>query len=177
MVGGVTLHHADDPAALELAVQSLTLAVRRHLDARKRTDLLDAFASAAETVWWICAIDEQLNGGSTRNNTDYARARNDDEMGRYIPALRWLRNRHTHQLPITTDEDRTPFFPPPGADYVLHVGSGFTWRATQEIRTDPDHDHGSDAYHKLVAGMKTSIALARACDWLERATGHEIEYH
>src|SRR3954466_16314314 len=51
---------------------------------------------SAETIWWTCALDEQLNGGSTRPDTDYARARDADPMGRYVRALRWLRNRHTH---------------------------------------------------------------------------------
>ena len=68
---------AADNDALDLAMQSLNLALQRHLDARERKVLVEAFASAAESVWWICAIDEQLGP----KGSPYAQARDRDQFG------------------------------------------------------------------------------------------------
>ena len=53
----------DDPAepnAFDLAFQSLESALQRHMDAREQMALPEAFASAAETLWWIYTIDDRL---------------------------------------------------------------------------------------------------------------------
>jgi hypothetical protein len=168
----VTNGQTDDPATLDMAVKSLALALHRHDEARQRMVLLDAFASAAETVWWICAIDEQLGG----KGSQYAAARDADDAGRYIAGLRWVRNRHTHQLPITTEEDTTPFFASRGADYLLFVSPGFIWRPSVDIRGNPDRDDRREIYDELMAGIKTSLPLHNACAWLERQVGQEIRH-
>jgi hypothetical protein len=57
--------------------------VRSHRAAWDHRSLIDCFASGVETVWWICAVDEQLaevNG--------YAAARDADQHGAVIRGLR-----------------------------------------------------------------------------------------
>ena len=134
---------------------------------------LDAFASAAETVWWVCAIDEQLdgNGGSRRQVTQYARERDADDNGKVIPGLRWVRDRHTHQLPLTTERDETPFLN--SGRGVIFISPGFIWRPTAAIRTS-DRNDGRGVYEQHIAGRKRSGALYAACRWLQSRTGQQL---
>lgn len=157
----------EEPEPLDLAMQSLEAAFQRHWDARERRVLVDAFASAAETLWWICTIDDKLGG----KGTAYAQARDRDEFGRYIPGLRWIRGKFTHALALTTEEDLTPFFPGP----PFHLSKVFMWKASSEIlqRDDDEHPYGRDRYDELIAGMSTKTTLARASSWLRKYTGRE----
>ena len=166
MLSAVT-DEAAEPDVLDLAFQSLESALKRHMDAREQMELGDAFASAAETLWWICTIDDHLGG----KGSPYAKARDADPAGKYIPGLRWVRDRFTHALPLTTDEDLTPFFPGPGADYFLHISAGFIWRDTAEIPNNPKFEYGRDCYDDLVAGRKTVLPLYNARNRLRTRTG------
>jgi hypothetical protein len=167
---------SDNP--LDLALQALDLAFERHGEARPSNSRLAVWASAAECVWWICAIDEQLAGmerpavRSAQQRTrgpasEYEQARDADDRGRCIPGLRWVRDRHSHQLPITSELDDTPFFTPAGGAGVLHISAGFIWRPAEDL-PDPEDRHPKrrEAYSRHVAGMKTSLPLHMGREWL-----------
>jgi hypothetical protein len=163
-----------DTGALQFATNALRAALWRHHEARARSDLDDAYASAAETVWWVCAIDEHLctYGG---NSAAYEARRDADTNGRYVAGMRWIRDRHTHQMPITADTDKTSFFGPPG---ILDISQGVIWRPSQQIRigTHPNANKKRSrderaVYDRLMAGHGTSGALMFGCQWIEGETG------
>lgn len=54
----------DDRPPVLLALEALDHAYERHVQARVQRDGVTVFASAAEALWWIAAIDDQFNGGS-----------------------------------------------------------------------------------------------------------------
>jgi hypothetical protein len=49
-------------------------------------------------VFWACALDERLS----EIDPAYEARRDGDEHGQVLPALRFARDRHTHQVAITT---------------------------------------------------------------------------
>ena len=57
-----------------------------------------AGVSVVEFVFWACALDERLS----KTDPAYAAHRDADEHGQILPALRFARDRHTHQVAITT---------------------------------------------------------------------------
>ncbi len=84
--------HAEKPTVLDVGLLALHAAIARYDAVAPQPDLPKAFAAAAEAVWWICSLDEQLNGGTTNNKTPYAQARDHDAAGCCIPGLRWARD-------------------------------------------------------------------------------------
>jgi hypothetical protein len=77
-----------------------------------------AFVNAVQAAWWVASIDEQLQ---RQHRTRYPRRRRKDPDGLIVAGIRWIRDRHTHQVPITTGRDETPFFP--GPPFYLVAGS------------------------------------------------------
>jgi hypothetical protein len=93
----------DDVHRLKLALIGFRKAKARHEADRTPRDVSQAYISMFEATMWISALDQQLcsfYGGS------YKRARDQDEYGAVVNAVRWARDRHAHQLPVTLDEDR-----------------------------------------------------------------------
>jgi hypothetical protein len=54
-------------------------------------------------VFWACALDERLS----EIDPAYEARRDGDEHGQVLPALRFARDRHTHQVAITTSLEFT----------------------------------------------------------------------
>ncbi len=156
--------HSEMPDPLVLGIQALDLAYERHMVARDGHSLLLAWASAAECVWWICALDEQLH---ELHKTAYEVARRADSDGKYVDGLRWVRDRHTHQLPITSELDRTPFLGgKSGRDF--YISPGFIWLPVDQVPDDPKNRRPDlrEVYAELIAGTKSSGALYCARRWL-----------
>ena len=82
------------------AVIGLRGAYKRCLDAYRDLIRNQAIAriSVAEFVFWACVLDERLR----TTDPAYAARRDRDEHGQVLPALRFTRDRHTHQVAITT---------------------------------------------------------------------------
>lgn len=166
---------SEDREALKAALLALGLALNRHSAAQDAKDALGSYASATEAVWWICAVDEQLNEpDGTRPGTSYGRAREASKEGRCISGLRWIRDRNTHQLPFTTGtDDRTFFDPRPGG--VVHIASSATavWRRTDRVRVDSTRKPSKrdvaqrQAYDSYVAERYGLAPLEEAQRWLE----------
>ena len=140
-----------------------------------------ARVSVAEFVFWACALDERL----CKTDPAYAARRDGDERGQVLPALRFTRDRHTHQVAITTslefmferssDPDVSP--------NLLKVGN--RWRPLDSI-TEPtggrekSHDYITrrPAYDKHLEGRKPALALDAALHFLNReVAARGIEVH
>lgn len=151
------------------AVIGLHGAYRRAMDAYG--DLIRnqevAGVSVAEFVFWACALDERLR----KTDTKYAARRDADEQGQVLPALRFIRDRHTHQVAVTTaveltlDRDASPD--------LLRLGN--RWLPLDSIRQPPE-GHERDryypdrqaAYKKHLEGRKPAVAMGDAIDFLNR---------
>lgn len=129
-----------DPEALRSALEALAPTLERHEQARQARDWLRIYASAAEAVWWLCAVDEHL-GGNRKQPTPYARARDADPDGQCIDGLRWVRDRHTHQLPITTGGDTRNMFDTRGRG-VIYIASSraILCRRVEDVRSNAKRD-------------------------------------
>jgi hypothetical protein len=146
----------------------------RHEESR-RAPLSDAsraaaFSSMAEASWWIASLDECLctyhDGGLGKNGSGHlARLRDADDRGRYVPGLVWARDRHMHQLGLTTARDTRSFYAPP-AGGVLYISAGFIWRDADEVSpSDRAVPRGRAVYDALFAGQKSSAPLAMCEQW------------
>ena len=82
------------------AVIGVRGAYKRAMDAYR--DLIPtqeiAGVSVAEFVFWACALDERL----CKTDSKYAARRDRDEHGHVLRGLRFIRDRHTHQVAVTT---------------------------------------------------------------------------
>ena len=164
----------DDPKSLELVATALGHALDRHMTARRAwplaAGLADACATAAETLWWICALDTRLGG--ERPGSPYVEARDADDDGRYLAGLRWAAARVAYRQLLTTSDDLSAEAAGSG---FAHTSPGFVWRPADDLRSaGPWVQRGDDVYERLVAGRRSATSLARACTWLETATGHVI---
>jgi hypothetical protein len=151
----------DDVNRLKLALVGFRAAMARHKSAQDARDVPQAYISMFEATMWVAALDEQLctfYGGS------YKRTRDQDEYGVVVNAVRWARDRHAHQLPVTLDEDQTPFFRE--KFFPFKLSSGVRWRKAAELppaderHTRPD---GEAAYMAHLEGRNSSETL-ESCD-------------
>lgn len=172
--------HADDPAALGVGLRALNEAIERCRAAAPSRDLPRVFAAAAEAVWWICSLDEHLNGGRTRMDTEYAQERDADSGASCIAGLRWARDRHTHQVFLSARLDYSWYLDPrPGARIYVPAGGSFVWRLAELIYPQGQVEQDRrrrDAplrrvYVEHVQGRATSEPLEGAERWLTSRIG------
>jgi hypothetical protein len=142
-----------------------------------------AAVSIAEFVFWACALDERL----CTTDPAYAPRRDADERGQVLLALRFVRDRHTHQVAITTSLEFSleRSSDPDAAPDLLRVMN--RWRPLDGI-TEPtgrrvtrdDYIARRNAYRKHLEGRKPALAMRDALDFLNRevaARGIKIEIH
>lgn len=168
--------HADDPDALGVGLQALNAAMDRLETAAPSRDLPSVFAAAAEAVWWICSLDENLNGGDNKTTTEYAEARDAEHSdGRCIPGLRWVRDRHTHQMFLSSRWNPDFYLDPrPGAGMYVPAGGLVVWRLAELIYPQgqvPEQRRKRDArlrpvYVECVQDSAIVEPLQRATRWL-----------
>lgn len=78
----------------------------------------------------------------------YERRRNDDPDGRLLPGLRYVRDRHMHQVVVSMTDDSTPFFG--GAFDSITFSAGVVWRPASEMAgPSAKHARGDDAKLRL----------------------------
>ena len=158
------------------AVIGLRGAHRRAMDAY-RNGLIPydriAGVSVAEFVFWACALDERLEADPA-----YAARRDGDEQGQILRALRFTRDRHTHQIAITTSLELS--FDSPDLFRVMN-----RWRPLDLI-TEPtgrrvtrdDYKARRTAYEKHLEGRKPALAMGDALEFLTReVAARGIEVH
>jgi hypothetical protein len=142
-----------------------------------------AAVSVAEFVFWACALDERL----CTTDPAYAARRDSDEHGQVLPALRFVRDRHTHQVAITTSPEfifERSSDPNVSPDRLRVLNR---WRPLDGIteptgrrRTRGDYIARRTAYEEHLEGRKPALALRDALDFLNRevaARGIDIEVH
>jgi hypothetical protein len=173
-VGMVVLQQAripssDDIQRLRFALIAFREAKSRHAVARQASDVPQAYISIVEATMWCTALDQQLcwfYGGS------YKTARDEDEYGAVLNAVRWARDRHVHQLPVTLDNHQVPFFG--GKFFPLAISIGVRWRKASELPLADSryrNDVGEMAYKAHLEG-RNSAATLNMCDrWFERLEG------
>jgi hypothetical protein len=165
------------------AVVGLRGAHKRAMDAYR--DLVPnqeiAGVSVVEFVVWACALDERLR----KTDPTYAARRDADDHGQVLPALRFARDRHMHQVAVTTslrfmfERSSDPNVTPDR----LTVSN--LWRPLDGI-TEPPEGPERDryyparraAYEKHLAGRWPALAMGDGLDFLDReiaARGIEVQ--
>jgi hypothetical protein len=153
----------DDVHRLKLALIGFRLAKSRHEADRTARDVSRAYISMFEATIWTSALDQQLctfYGGS------YKRARDQDECGVVVNAVRWARDRHAHQLPVTLNEDPTPFLG--GNFFPLKLSLGVRWREFSELPPAEEryrNPAGELAYRKHLEGHNSGKTLEKCDRW------------
>lgn len=137
------------------------------------TSAFHTWTAAVEAVWWLVAIDEALDG---QIGPRYRAVRDQDDDGRVMQGLRWLRHQHAHQVVVTGSggpmvdafgRDR-PDGPEPGV--ALYLSPDYCWRTAEAICGEDGKDRADRAaYEAHVAGRPLQTPLLRASDWLNRA--------
>jgi hypothetical protein len=153
--------------AMHWARQAITAA-----GVRSQATSSDAFATwtaAVEAVWWVAALDDLLD--EIVGKTAYRAARAADDCGRVVLGLRWLRHLHIHEIMVTgTGGPKRPFFPPPGASYVLSISPSNRWLPATALKPRENDQNLSlrAHYDAVVAGLPLSQATDRAVVWHDR---------
>ncbi|NKE59707.1 hypothetical protein FXN61_24005 [Lentzea sp. PSKA42] len=154
---------SEDVRRLEFALAGFRAARSRHEEARAARDLGSSYTSAVEATMWVIAINDQLE---KLYGQSYKGARDQDTYGLVTRGVRWVRNRHAHQLPVTVDEDPTTFFG--GTKGIISLNAGIRWREVSELPPPdprfPDPD-GETAYRAHMEGRGTHKALAMCDLW------------
>lgn len=125
----------------------------------------DALKAVCHALLWICSLDEFHRKAA---GTSYEEARDADECGRYVRALRYARNRALHQFPqllsVTDGGARLPaLLPAPFFE--------IEWKRLAELpppdpgRKDPI---GERLYEELLADNPVRFAFDAVRDWFRR---------
>lgn len=133
-------------------------------------DIAAVFIPLTETLMWASSIDEtffKVDGQSYRDVRDL------DVDGRFLQALRYTRNRCTHQLALVAERKglAPPFRPP------ITLGLVFRWRPLGELPPpDPRFNdaHGEVAYAELLENDPADQAIVHADVWFARWTAQRI---
>ena len=103
--------------------------------------------SVCEAIWWLCCCDEILE---QTHGDIYRKYREKDGLGEQMAALRWARNRITHQ------EAHWALIRPP-----LH------WNEAGMIPTHPSRNAGYDAYRDHLEGREIFEPIEQQCTWMK----------
>lgn len=127
--------------------------------------LARAFAALAESVWWVAALNEQLTNAYP--DGEYAAERDKHPSGGTVVGLQWVRDRLTHQLPVTISYEREPFLP---LRLPMRLSRMFIWRPETEITPGPPHldrPRKRQQYTMHVAEHSGGVPVARAIQVFE----------
>jgi hypothetical protein len=114
-----------------------------------------AYAALTESLWWIDYLSESFRA----QDAGYRDALLSREEGRYIDALEYARNRHTHNRNL-----KSMHWPDQGFD---SLEGRWRWRNLKEIQADEREDRqGETSYVELLEGRDVFEAFAIAQDFL-----------
>lgn len=131
-------------------------------------DAFRSWTSAVEGVWWILALDEELSAQIGQAYTD---ARAKDPCGKIVAGMRWLRNRHAHEIIVTGQGGpKKDFFGKPGDGYMLFISPSNRWKSSAEINAIRDESRPNirQRYDDNVAGLPLEYSLYMATIWFDR---------
>ncbi|ACU77740.1 hypothetical protein Caci_8927 [Catenulispora acidiphila DSM 44928] len=167
----MTVDLNDPEYTLVLALEGFRQAAARYqvaVDASE--DAAVVFTPLAEALMWAISIDETF---FKVDDQPYRDARDGDADGRYLQALRYARNRCTHQLALVAERKglAPPFRPP------ITLGLLFRWRPVSEL-PPPDprfrDPRGETAYDELLAKNPADQAIVHADAWFVRWSAQRI---
>lgn len=98
--------------------------------------------SAVEFVNWACALDERL----WSTDTTYKNRRDQDEYGRLIPALQFVRDRHMHQVVVSSNLAFMIEFSSDDSVPPALTAAKIYWRPVEEIREPTDGRQNTPVY-------------------------------
>lgn len=131
-----------------------------------KDDAFKSWTGAVEGAWWALALDDALEQHFHRI---YKEARDASENGLVVKGMRWLRNRHAHDILLTASGGpKKPFFNPPGGG-MFYISPSNRWMKSDEIigeRTDRSAALRSE-YDEYVAGLPLNMSLEMALTWFD----------
>ena len=153
-----------------MAMRGLLTAVERHLQVRQRhpMDVELTNISAVEAVNWICALDERLE--VTDPSGQYRPQRDADERGRVVLGVRYVRDRHMHQVVVSAKHDGVDFF----ASFPPQLSAGVVWRPAVDMPGSDKPNSAENvrrrlAYERYLQHQATWHALNASGLWLTDA--------
>ncbi len=158
------------PEAARLAVTGLREAyVRNYAAYGSRPTVDNVGVSAVDFANWASALDERLRQTASTDAQRYRTDRDCNPDGRVIGGIRFVRDRHMHQVVVSAVPDSGDFF----ATFPPELSLGIVWRNVDEL-PDPDgrattNKHRKperNAYSEHMQGKPTWVTLAAALRWL-----------
>jgi hypothetical protein len=159
-----------NPGGLRRARRGFAEALGRLAAAYEQADPPDkegAYLAIVEAAMWASALDEHL---SKRDGAVYERRRDAHEHGRCLLGLRVARNRHAHELTVTTAEHldgvRLPVYLP------FRLG-GWSWLPTEQMPPSekPQNPHCLATYDEELAERQCENTLERIRSFLDECLG------
>jgi hypothetical protein len=136
--------------------------------ANSTMDAFGTWTAAVEGVWWVLALDEEL---AAQIGQPYTDARSDDPCGKIVAGMRWLRNRHAHEIFVTGQGGpKRDFLGKPGDGYMFFISPSNCWMTSAEINParDESRPHIRQRYDDYVAGLPLEHSLYQAAIWFDR---------
>lgn len=135
--------------------------------------------STVEFVNWACALDELLES----TDDTYAERRDQHEHGRLIAALRFVRDRHMHQVVVSSNLAFTLMGSYDGSVPPTITQAKIYWRPVEEIReptngrqNTPVYQARRKAYVDHLERREPPLALGHVNNFLfDEVTAHGIE--
>lgn len=129
-------------------------------------DSFKTWTAAVEGVWWVLALDEEL---FAHLGHPYAEARSTDPCGQIVRGMKWLRNRHAHEIMITGHGGvKKPFFGTPGS--IVFISPSNRWKTSTAINPQRDEtpEEYRERYDEHLAGLPLDHSLYQATIWFDR---------
>jgi hypothetical protein len=129
---------------------------------------------AVDFANWACALDEQFR----KTDTNYVARRSADDEGRLLAGLRFVRDRHMHQVAITSAVQAVVTYPDYSGGIPPTITPAMTsvrvyWLPVGEIREPTDwrrnedwYRNRRDAYQEHLEGRDVRMTLLAALRFL-----------
>lgn len=130
------------------------------------SDAFKTWTAAVEGVWWVLALDEELK---EHFGHPYSEAKALDPYGQIVRGMKWLRNRHAHEIMVTgSGGAKKPFYGTPGG--VIYISPSNRWKTSEVINAQRDEgfEHHRKRYDQSVAGVPLDMSLSQATIWFDR---------
>jgi hypothetical protein len=165
-----------NPEAARLAVIGMRSAYERNftLCLTESHDLDGIGTSAVDFTNWACALEERLRETAPDGEPAFQQRRDADADGVVLEGLRFVRDRHIHQLVVSAVRDSADFF----STFPPQLSAGIVWRSVDEIPEPSDalrkkkyhYVARRTAYEDHLQNQPTWLALRSALRWLTAET-------
>lgn len=162
-----------DHEAVRLAILGMRDALDRLATLTDNTpaDLEGAGIFTVNATNWACALDELLREA----DPTYLSRRGADRDGQFLEGLRYVRDRHMHQLVVSNTQiwRVTAGFGLDGRRYDSPNQPGIAWKPVDDISEPADnrinkrsYQSRRSAYENLLQLRRVHLALVSALSWL-----------